>query len=186
MTTATQSGRGYLGYEATSSLETTCGVSGAPSQWVRYREGRRGICTHTVVTGNRAPLNRAGPPTRCRSGFLHRYGNSEPRIRLFDERPMTRTESGAFSFFGYAHGGTWADQVLLSDRCSAVAAIAGSCLRITLASPKSRIFACPRSVTKMFAGLMSRWIMPLACAASSASATSMPISKSRSNSNGCL
>jgi hypothetical protein len=26
----------------------------------------------------------------------------------------------------------------------------------TLASPKSRIFACPRLVTKMFAGLMSR------------------------------
>ena len=42
-----------------------------------------------------------------------------------------------------------------------------------LASPKSRILACPRSVTKMFAGLMSRWTMPLACAASSASAISM-------------
>ena len=48
-------------------------------------------------------------------------GNSEPRIRLFDERPMIRTESTTFSFFGYAHGGTWAGQVLLSDRCSAVA-----------------------------------------------------------------
>jgi hypothetical protein len=70
-------------------------------------------------------------------------GNSEPRIRLFDERPMTRTESGTFSFFGYAHGGTWAAQVLLSDRCSAVAAIAGSRLRITLASPKSRILVPP-------------------------------------------
>ncbi len=32
----------------------------------------------------------------------------------------------------------------------------------TLASPKSRILACPRLVTKMFAGLMSRWTMPLA------------------------
>src|SRR5262249_53526694 len=27
---------------------------------------------------------------------------------------------------------------------------------------KSRILACPRSVTKIFAGLISRWMMPLA------------------------
>ena len=31
---------------------------------------------------------------------------------------------------------------------------------VTFANPKSRIFACPRFVTKMFAGLMSRWMMP--------------------------
>ena len=41
----------------------------------------------------------------------------------------------------------------------------------TLANPKSRIFTCPRFVTKMFAGLMSRCTMPSLCAASSASAT---------------
>jgi hypothetical protein len=47
--------------------------------------------------------------------------------------------------------------------------------RKTLASPKSRTFACPRLVTKMFAGLMSRCTMPLAvCAASSASAMWTP------------
>src|ERR1700691_1015245 len=45
---------------------------------------------------------------------------------------------------------------------------------VTFARPKSRIFACPRFVTKMFAGLMSRWTMPFACAASSASAIWMP------------
>ena len=44
---------------------------------------------------------------------------------------------------------------------------------VTLASPKSRILACPRLVTKMLAGLMSRWTMPSAWAASSASAISM-------------
>ena len=33
---------------------------------------------------------------------------------------------------------------------------------VTFASPKSRILACPRLVTKMFAGLMSRWTMPSA------------------------
>ena len=38
---------------------------------------------------------------------------------------------------------------------------------VNFASPKSRIFAWPRVVTKMFAGLISRWMMPLACAASS-------------------
>ena len=43
----------------------------------------------------------------------------------------------------------------------------------TLARPKSRILAWPRSVTKMLAGLMSRWTMPLPWAASSASAISM-------------
>ncbi len=31
----------------------------------------------------------------------------------------------------------------------------------SFASPKSRIFACPLFVTKMFAGLMSRWMIPL-------------------------
>ena len=45
---------------------------------------------------------------------------------------------------------------------------------LTLASPKSRILACPRWVTKMFAGLMSRWTIPLAWAASRPSAMSMP------------
>jgi len=35
-------------------------LSGAPTQWVRYRQGRRGICTHTVVTGSRIPLSRTG------------------------------------------------------------------------------------------------------------------------------
>ena len=44
---------------------------------------------------------------------------------------------------------------------------------VTFASPKSRILAWPRLVTKMLAGLMSRWTMPSAWAASSASAISM-------------
>ena len=43
-------------------------------------------------------------------------------------------------------------------------------LSSSLARPKSRIFACPRSVTNRLAGLMSRWATPLRCAASSASA----------------
>ena len=55
---------------------------------------------------------------------------------------------------------------------------------VTFASPKSRILACPRSVTKMLAGLMSRWTMPLACAASSASAISMAKSSTASISSG--
>src|SRR5205814_10442870 len=33
---------------------------------------------------------------------------------------------------------------------------------LTFARPKSRILACPRSVTKIFAGLMSRCTMPFA------------------------
>ena len=52
---------------------------------------------------------------------------------------------------------------------SAILPLAGA----TLARPKSRILAWPRLVTKMFAGLISRWTMPSECAASSASAISM-------------
>jgi hypothetical protein len=49
---------------------------------------------------------------------------------------------------------------------------AGLCREPTanLAKPKSSIFACSRSVTKMFEVLISRWMMPLSCAAASASA----------------
>ncbi len=54
----------------------------------------------------------------------------------------------------------------------------------TLASPKSRILACPRLVTKTFAGLMSRWMMPLAWVVSSASASWMPRSRSSSIGSG--
>ena len=42
--------------------------------------------------------------------------------------------------------------------------------KASLARPKSRIFVWLRCVTKMLAGLMSRWTIPLACAASNASA----------------
>ena len=40
--------------------DTGSDFSGSSSQWVRYRQRRRGICTHTVVTGSRIPLNRPG------------------------------------------------------------------------------------------------------------------------------
>ena len=54
----------------------------------------------------------------------------------------------------------------------------------TFAKPKSRILACPRLVTKMLAGLMSRWTIPSACAASSASAISMASDRMISISSG--
>ena len=44
----------------------------------------------------------------------------------------------------------------------------------SLAKPKSSTLTRPRRVMSRFAGLISRWIMPLECAVSSASATSMP------------
>ena len=47
-----------------------------------------------------------------------------------------------------------------------------------LASPKSSNLAAPRSFTKMLAGLMSRCTIPSWCAAASASAISMPNSRS--------
>ena len=49
--------------------------------------------------------------------------------------------------------------------------------RLSMARPKSSTLACPRAVTKMFAGFTSRCTMPLPCAASSASATWRPRSR---------
>ena len=49
-----------------------------------------------------------------------------------------------------------------------------------MARPKSRIFACPRSVMKMFAGLISRWTIPAAWAASRASASCVLSSRTAS------
>ena len=79
------------------------------------------------------------------------------------------------------HVGDRAERVPGLVRCSfvrwwlALAGVAsgGPCRAVTFARPKSRILAWPRLVTKMLAGLMSRWTMPLVCAASSASAISM-------------
>src|SRR5215469_10161976 len=56
--------------------------------------------------------------------------------------------------------------------------------RLTFARPKSRILACPASVTKIFAGLISRWTMPFECAAFSPSATSIAASINVSSSIG--
>ena len=55
------------------------------------------------------------------------------------------------------------------ERVTSSAASAAAAPDVAFASPKSRIFGWPRVVRKMFAGLMSRWTMPLLCAASSAS-----------------
>ena len=53
-------------------------------------------------------------------------------------------------------------------------------MNVTLAKPKSRILAWPRLVMKILAGLMSRWMMPSAWAASSASAISVASERRRS------
>src|SRR6267142_947377 len=58
------------------------------------------------------------------------------------------------------------------------------CSGRSLARPKSRILTAPRSVTKMLAGLMSRWMMPFLWAASRASASWMPMSMERGSGAG--
>ena len=60
---------------------------------------------------------------------------------------------------------------------SAIACFSGS----NFAKPKSMIFAWFRFVMKIFAGLISRWIIPSECAASRASAICIAISKSFSD-----
>ena len=52
--------------------------------------------------------------------------------------------------------------------------------------PKSRTFARPSRVIMMLAGLMSRWTMPLACAAASAAATCAPYSSAVAIGSGAL
>ena len=69
---------------------------------------------------------------------------------------------------------------MFADRARRLAPYAKARTGLDLASPKSSIFAWPRRVTKMFAGLMSRCTMPPACAASSASAISIARSSSGS------
>ena len=53
---------------------------------------------------------------------------------------------------------------------------------VSLARPKSSIFTWPELVTKILAGLISRWVIPFECAASSASAIWAARSRRRSNS----
>src|SRR5450755_2156763 len=57
---------------------------------------------------------------------------------------------------------------------------------VSFARPKSRTLACPRLVTKMLPGLISRWTMPSLCAASSASAISIARDSRVSDSSGRL
>ncbi len=52
------------------------------------------------------------------------------------------------------------------------------------AIPKSRIFARPSFVRKMFSGLMSRWMTPRACAAERPSAIWQAISVARLGATG--
>ncbi len=52
------------------------------------------------------------------------------------------------------------------------------------AMPKSRIFARPSCVRKMFSGLMSRWMTPLSCAAERPSAIWLAISVARGAASG--
>ena len=52
--------------------------------------------------------------------------------------------------------------------CVAAKASSSSLVVMSFATPKSRIFTSPSSVTMMFDGFRSRWTMPLACALASA------------------
>ena len=71
------------------------------------------------------------------------------------------------------------------DRYAAVPMIAAVCATVsavvvTRAMPKSVTFTSPRGSSMMLPGLMSRWITPRACAASSARSTSIAMSIARS------
>ena len=57
---------------------------------------------------------------------------------------------------------------------AAIVVVGAASSSTSFATPKSSTFTSPRAVTKMLAGLRSRWTMPRACAASSASASCMP------------
>lgn len=56
-------------------------------------------------------------------------------------------------------------------------AVCSPCAEMIEASPKSESPTMPNRLTSMFAGLMSRCSTPEACAAASASASRMPMSR---------
>ncbi len=62
-----------------------------------------------------------------------------------------------------------------ASSAGAVAGACRGCAPVIFASPKSSTLASPRRVTNRFAGLMSRWTMPLPWAACNASATCEPM-----------
>jgi hypothetical protein len=55
------------------------------------------------------------------------------------------------------------EQISCSGLCADATWLDELAMGATLASPKSRILACSRLVTKMFAGLTSRWTIPWEC-----------------------
>ena len=67
---------------------------------------------------------------------------------------------------------------------STVAVCVSEWLSSARAIPKSSTFTCPSGVTMMLPGLMSRWTIPAACAALSASATCAAIRAARAGSSG--
>src|SRR6266704_1485155 len=73
--------------------------SGASSQRVRYRQGRRGICTHTVVAGSSVSFNRPGIVL---AGVLASGITAEILSPAFDSdrRRITRTPHEGIVFQG--------------------------------------------------------------------------------------
>ena len=143
---------------------------------LRRKVGIQPHCGNRVTIQNRVEDHRrtlAAERQRARRHLVEHRSEREQvgaRIQLF--RPHLLRRHVGHRAQRRARTG----QVLLSPSPVCVSALAiCSTLPadVTLASPKSRILACPRLVTKMLAGLMSRWTMPSACAASSASAISM-------------
>ena len=148
-----------------------------------------------IASSSAGGRDSAAPPAWCRvqNGFEDRlpcfpHGTAAPRSPFRTERPRRRTGRCArrVPWRGPAPATCRRRCRRLCPglvRCSLRVRSWRSWRRspaslVTLASPKSRILACPRLVTKMLAGLMSRWTMPSAWAASSASAISMASARS--------
>ena len=147
--------------------------SRAGTSGFRSEIGRAGAIQDGVVHGalaccRRMPAARS-PSRRTRlPARTDPYGNRSPRRAPAREtcRRSSRARCRVSSSRSRSRAARAEERVLPGREGAAV----------SLARPKSRTFTRFLSPTKMFAGLMSRCTMPCACAASSASASWMPMS----------
>ena len=152
---------GISGFRRTAGTGARCRISLNAAAEVAPRNGNFpvAISYNTVPNENRSVRASSSFPNACSGDIYATVPRAEPGLVICS------LESS---------------NVASSDAVSPVAPTPLA----TFASPKSKIFACPRVVTKMFAGLMSRCTIPFACAASSASAVSIPIAINGSSSIG--
>ena len=116
-----------------------------------------------LLPGNRIKLKLARNFAWRKGGPLQRFFEARVQRQFFESSFLG---SGELRLMVHASLSPHSN-ALLQQRMKKIAEefdalVSSELSRSCLASPKSRIFAWPRAVMNKFAGLMSRWTMPLA------------------------